>query len=197
MDGTTHAHDDAFGSDHDPVARRPRTGPAATRHTAWSTGAAGLGLFGICLLLLAGAVGCQDGDRPTSLIPNSDPALRKSKREFSADGLKRHPYHADAPRGGKVRGGATVDYELNTLQLANFTPEDWRNVEVWVNGQWVVYVPLIPANAATAKTIDFTMLYDQMARPFPAENTTKETMVRKVEIYRDGKMYELAGLTAE
>ena len=201
MDGTTMTTTtpphDAFGPDADPFARRDRAAATASPHTAWSTGAAGLGLFGICLLLLAGAVGCRDADRPTSLIPNSDPALRKTKREFSADALKRHPYHADAPRGGKAHGGATVDYELNTLQLANFTSEDWRNVEVWVNGQWVVFVPLIPAKAATAKTIDFTMLYDPMARPFTAENTTQETMVRKVDIYKDGKMYELAGLTAE
>lgn len=196
MDGTTHAHD-AFGSDVAAAARWAGGWSRHPAHTAWSTGAAGLGLFGICLLLLAGAVGCRDADRPTSLIPNSDPALRKTKREFSADALKRHPYHAGTPRGGKAHGGATVDYELNTLQLANFTPEDWRDVEVWVNGQWVVFVPLIPGKAATAKTIDFTMLYDPMARPFPAENRTKETMVRKVEIYRDGKMYELAGLTAE
>lgn len=195
MDGTTHPHD-VLNSEFDHLAGRSRIPAAPARHTAWSTGAAGLGLFGICLLL-GGAVGCRDADRPTSLFPNSDPALRKTKREFSADALKRQPYHADAPRGGKARGGATVDYELNTLQLANFTPEDWKDVEVWVNGQWVVFVPLIPGKAATSKTIDFAMLYDPMARPFPAENTTRETMVRKVEIYRDGKMYELAGLTAE
>ena len=197
MTTTTHPHD-AFGPDVDLFGRHGRAAATPSQHTAWSTGAAGLGLFGICLLLLAGAVGgCADADRPTSLVPNSDPALRKTKREFSADALKRHPYHADAPRAGKAHGGATVDYDLNTLQVANFTPEDWKNVEVWVNGQWVVFVPLVPGNAASAKTIDFTMLYDQMARPFPAENTTKETMVRKVEIYKDGKMYELAGLTAE
>ncbi|MDB5297361.1 MAG: hypothetical protein JWO31_3344 [Phycisphaerales bacterium] len=172
-----------------------RDGFAQAPRTAWSTGAAGIGLFGITVLLLVGALGCQD--TATSIIPNSDPALRKTRREFSADAMKRQPYHADAPKGGKINGAATVDYGDDIIQLANLTPDDWKEVEVWVNGQWVVYLPTVPGKAVTAKTIDFAMLYDQMARPFPSDNTTPEKMVNKVEIYMNGKMYELAGLTAE
>lgn len=162
--------------------------------TSWSTGAVGIGLLCITLILLLGTVGCQD---QVSLIPNSDPDLRKSRTEFARDAMDRHPYHADAPRAGKIRGAATADYGSNTMQVANFTPEDWKDIEIWVNGQWVVFVPMIPGNAATARTINFEMMYDRMGRPFPNDNANPDSMVRKVEVYRDGKMYELAGLSVD
>lgn len=162
--------------------------------SALSAGLAGLGLLCIALALLAGAMGCQN---QVSLIPNSDPALRKSRTDFARDGINRHPYHADAPRGGKIQGGAATNYEANTLQIANFTAEDWKDVEIWVNGQWVVFVPVIPGNAQTARTLNFEMMYDRMGRHFPLDNKDRDTMVQKVEIYRDGTMYELAGLSIE
>jgi len=165
-----------------------------SQRSALSAGAAGVGLLCIALALLAGALGCQDH---VSLIPNSDPNLRKTRTEFARDGINRHPYHADAPRGGKLKGGATADYEANTLQIANFTAEDWKDVEIWVNGQWVVFVPMVPGNAATARTLNFEMMYDRMGRHFPTENKDRDTMVQKVEVYRDGKMYELAGLSID
>lgn len=162
--------------------------------TAWSTGAAGLGLLCIMLILLLSMAGCQDR---TSLIPNSDPSLRKTKSEFARDALQRHPYHADAIHAGRIAGAATVDYSDDHLQIANLTKEDWMDVEIWVNQQYVVFVPKIEGKAAVAKTIDFTMLYDQMGRPFPSENKTPDTQIRKVEIYHDGKLYDLAAVPAD
>jgi hypothetical protein len=162
--------------------------------TAWSTGAAAVGLFGITVLLLTGLLGCQDR---TSFIPNSDPALRKTKSEFARDAMQRQPYHADAPRGGKLNGRASADYGDDNLLIANLSAEDWTKVEVWVNQQYVVFVPKIEGHAASAKTIDFTMMYDRMGRPFPSENKSPESMVHKVEIYRDGKMYELSTVAAD
>ena len=158
--------------------------------TAWSTGAAGLTLLLITLLLLS-VGGCAD---QTSLLPNSDPSLRKTKTEFARDAVQRHPYHADAPHAGKIQGAASVDYGSDTLQIANLTNEDWNNVEVWVNEQWVVFVPRVPGKAEVARTLDFTMFYDRLGRPFPEDNSSPESVVHKVEIYRDGRLYELAGL---
>jgi hypothetical protein len=40
-------------------------------------------------------------------------------------------------------------------------------------------------------------MYDRMGRPFPSENKSPESMVQKVEIYRDGKMYELSTVAAD
>jgi hypothetical protein len=162
--------------------------------TAWSTGLVGLALFAMALVLLMSAAGCQDR---TSLVPNSDPALRKTKTEFAADARARHPYHAEAPKAGVAQGAAAVDYELNRLQIANFTGEDWNNIELWVNRQWVVFVPKVPANAERAKTIDFSMLYNEVGMPFPDANRGDTSVVNKVEIYRDGRMYELAAIETE
>ena len=161
-----------------------------TPRSALTVGAAGIGLLCIMLMLLTG---CQD---TVSMIPNPDPELQKTRTEFARDAIARQ-YNADAPRGGKIKGGATVDYSDNVLHVANFTSEDWKDVEVWVNGQWVVFVPSIPKNAETSRRLNFEMMYDRMGRHFPIDNTDEETMVKKVEIFRDGKMYELAGLSIE
>lgn len=165
-----------------------------TPRSALTVGAAGIGLFCIMLVLLAGATGCQDS---VSLIPNPDPNLQKTRTEFARDAIARHPYHAEAPRGGKLQGGASVDYSDNILHVANFTSEDWKDVEIWVNGQWVVFVPNVPKNAETSRRLNFEMMYDRMGRHFPIENNDETTMVKKVEIFRDGKMYELAGLSID
>src|SRR4051794_23216863 len=78
---------------------------------AWSTGLIAVALFAILALLLTGVLGCSDR---TSLIPNSDPALRKTKTEFCRDALTRQPYHGDAPKAGKIAGRAQYDYEDET-----------------------------------------------------------------------------------
>lgn len=185
-------------NDHDPVDATPgETAVLAADHSprsALTAGAAGLGLLCIMLFLLASSMGCQD---QVSMIPNPDPSLQKTRTEFARDAVNRHPYHDDAPRGGKAQGGASVDYSANTMHIANFTSEDWKDVEIWVNGQWVVFVPMIPANAATSRKLNFEMMYDRMGRHFPLDNKESESMVRKVEIYRDGKLYELAGLSID
>jgi hypothetical protein len=162
--------------------------------TAWSTGVVAAALFMILLVLLTGVLGCMDR---TSLIPNTDPALRKTKTEFAKDALQRQPYHADAPRAGKANGRAMFDYDDETLQVANFAPEDWTNVEIWVNGRYVVFLPKIEGNASIAKTIDFEMMYDEQGKPFPTKNTTPDSMIQRVEIFRDGKLYQLTAVPAD
>jgi hypothetical protein len=161
---------------------------------ALSTGLVAAALFAILALLLTGVLGCSDR---TSLIPNSDPALRKTKTEFAKDALARQPYHQDAPKGGKIAGRAQYDYEDETLQIANFTSEDWKDVEVWVNGRYVVFLPKIEGNAKIAKTIDFEMMYDEFGKPFPTKNTTPESMIHKVEVYQGGKMYQVSAAPAD
>lgn len=171
----------------------PAAVPAGPR-TVWSTGAAAVALFCITLFLLMAAGGCAGR---TSVIPNSDPALRKTKNEFAADAMARQPYHADAPRAGKINGRASFDYADDTLQIVNFSADDWADVEIWVNQQYVVFVPRVAGNTMTAKTIDFTMLYNRLGHPFPSENKDEDSMVRKVEVYMGGKMYDLTAKPAE
>src|SRR5687768_10053101 len=59
----------------------------------------------VCLSLLAGCQGTG------SLIPPSDPDLKKTATEFAADSAKRS-YPASAERGGDAQALASVDYGM-------------------------------------------------------------------------------------
>lgn len=123
----------------------------------------------------------------TSVMPNSDPALRKYSTQFAADAARRHPYKADAPRGGLAEARAQVGYVTDHLQIINLSKDEWKDVEVWVNGSYVVCVPTMPP--LVLKKLDFQMMYDADGNYFPTEN--EKTKVQKVEILLDGKMYDV------
>ena len=135
---------------------------------------------GICVLL----VGCAG--RP-QIIPNSDPALRKTSAQFAADAAKRHPYKSDAPRGGQAQARAQVGYSLDVVEIANNSAEDWNDVEVWVNHDYVVYLPKM--EHGKLKSIPFQMLFNGEGKSFPTDNS--KVLVNTVEIYRDGKMWDV------
>src|SRR5256885_14240904 len=86
-------------------------------------------LLGGCVVVLL-LIGCAGR---TQLIPNSDPALRRTSAQFAADAAKRFPYKADAPQGGNAKGRCQVGYTLNVLEITNLSEEDWNDVEIWVN----------------------------------------------------------------
>ena len=138
------------------------------------------------LLVIAVAVLAGCSGRP-SLIPNPDKSLRKTSSQFAADAAKRHPYKKDAPRGGEAVARAQVGYTLNQLDVVNLSQEPWNDVEVWVNQKYVVFVPVMEPNKL--KTLNFQMLFDDQGNYFPTEN--KKTLVTKVEVFRDGKMYDV------
>jgi hypothetical protein len=141
--------------------------------------------FGVAVL-----VGCQG--RP-SIIPSSDPALRKTSTQFAADAAKRN-YEADAPRGGEAAARAEVDYTLKELHIANLSSEDWHDVEVWVNQRWVVFIPVLPHQQAKTegfRRINFQMLYDRNGTYFPVSLFKSKEHIEKVEVYHDDKMYDV------
>ena len=138
----------------------------------------------VAALSLASLIGCSG--RPT-IIPNTDKSLRKTSAEFSADAAKRHPYKSDAPRGGEAVARATYGYTLNQLDVVNLSEEEWADVEIWVNGQYVVFLPKMEPKKL--KTIAFQMLFDDKGNYFPLDN--KKVQVKKVEAYRGGKMYDI------
>ena len=124
-----------------------------------------------------------------SVFPNDDKALQKTAVEFAADAAKRHPFKADAPRGGEAVGRAEVRYGLDLLRIVNLSDETWTNVEVWVNENYVVTVPTM--KKGDLKSLNFEMLYDANGHWFPTENTKPENQIKKLNIYRDGKMYDV------
>jgi hypothetical protein len=170
----------------------PMTRAAHPGQRVWPTAAAAGGLFAIAALLaLMGAGGCAEPGAARLILPNADPALRKPVAEFRADGASRHPFKAAAPAAGRANGASRVDYTFDTLEVANFSPEDWKDVEVWVNRTHVVHVPRIEKDAGSATTINFYMLANADGKSFPADNSNPKALVRRVEILREGNLYEV------
>lgn len=141
------------------------------------------------LSFLAGCAG-----RP-SLFPNSDPNLQKTSAQFAADAAKRHPYKADAPRGGDALGTAEYDLTFAHVQILNYSEEDWDNVEVWVNHKYVCWVPKIEKGKQRVKTLPFQMLYDGEGNYFWTDHG--KNPVQEVELYRNGKLYTIPAKMAE
>ncbi len=143
----------------------------------------------LTIALLGGlglAAGCAG--RP-SLVPNSDPNLRRTSAQFAADAARRHPYTADAPRGGAAMGRAEYNLLMGTLQVLNYSDEDWDNVEIWVNRKYVCWLPKIEKGKQRVKTINFQMLYDDAGNYFWTNGG--KTPVEQVELYKNGKMYSI------
>jgi hypothetical protein len=146
-----------------------------------------------CFLLIAVTglfAGCAG--RP-SIMPNSDKALRKTSAQFAADAARRHPYKADAPRGGEVAGRAQVGYVSDKLEVVNLSDHDWTDVEIWVNQNYVVYIPSIPQGKL--KVFPFQMMFDANGSSFPTNNS--KTRINKVELYMDGKMFDVTTKLAD
>jgi hypothetical protein len=142
---------------------------------------AGLGLA------IAGCAG-----RP-EIFPNSDKSLRLTSAQFAADAAKRHPYKADAPKGGTIEGRAQVGYMADVLEVYNASNEDWNDVEIWVNKKYVVYVPKI--EKGTLKHFTFQMIFDDNGQSFPTDNS--KIRIDTLEIYKDGKMYDMTTQLAD
>jgi hypothetical protein len=136
------------------------------------------------MLLIAALIGCKGR---TEVFPNRDPDLRRTPAQFAADAARRFPYKADAPRGGEAQARAQVAYWLDMIEIVNLSEETWADVEIWVNGTWVCHVPTMAPN--DLKRINFRMLFDENGSSFPIDN--RNTLVKKIEIYRDGKMYDV------
>jgi hypothetical protein len=63
-------------------------------------------------------------------------------------------------------------------------------VEVWLNQKYVVYLPKITPHKL--EELPFTLFYDDQGNYFPKEGSSQaDSMVKKIEIYMDGKMYNV------
>jgi hypothetical protein len=138
----------------------------------------------LSVVAVCGLMGCSG--RP-ELFPNSDSLLRKPSTAFAADAAKRFPYKLDAPRAGSADARAQIGYALDVLEIENLSDEDWPNVELWVNQEYCVFLPRMEKNKL--KRVPFQMLFDDSGLSFPTDN--KITRINKLEIFRDGKMYDV------
>ena len=122
----------------------------------------------LALAALSGVAGCAGR---AEIVPNPDPALRKTSAEFAFDAAPRFPYPADAERGGEAMGQAEVDYTFDRVDLVNYSPADWTDVEVWVNGEYVLYLPAIEGGvdggAGPVKKLPFRAFYGPAGTSMP------------------------------
>lgn len=138
----------------------------------------------IGILLAAAGAGCTQRSSP--LLAN-DKALRRPSVELAAESVKRFPFKADAPRGGEAVARAQVGYSLNVLEIANRSDENWTNVEIWVNKSYVVFLPAF--EPGKLKRIPFSAIFNDAGQHFPLNN--RNDLIKVVELYRDGKMYDV------
>ncbi|HMB95261.1 MAG TPA: hypothetical protein VKK61_04405 [Tepidisphaeraceae bacterium] len=147
--------------------------------------------YEFCVLATVMAlIGCAG--RP-SLLPNSDKSLRKTSTQFAADAAKRQPYKADAPRGGTIQARAQVGYMLDRIEIVNLSDAYWSNIEVWVNKKYVVFVPTM--EKGKLEVLPFQMIFDDGGNSFPTDNS--KIRVESVELYKDGKMYDVTTKLAD
>ena len=141
------------------------------------------------LIALGLSTGC---DGRASLLPNKDPALRQTSTKFAADAAKRS-YEADAPLGGEATARAEIDYTLKEVRIGNLSADDWTNVEIWVNQKYVVFLPVLSKQnkGEGFRHLNFQLLYDNHGEHFPVGVFNSKMRVEKVEVYRDGKMFDV------
>ena len=137
----------------------------------------------LTLGILAGCEGRPD------LFPNSDANLQRTSTQFAADAAKRFPFPDSAPAGGTADGRVAVDLMLNRIQILNSSPEDWKEIDIWVNRSHVCHVPIIPKGKEKVETINFAMLYNAKGDYFTTQGG--KTPVNRVEMLRDGKLYTI------
>lgn len=145
-------------------------------------------MAGVCAIWGGMMAGCAG--RP-SLLPNSDKNLRRTSAQFAADAAKRHPINTDIPAGGEAVGRAQVGYMLDQVEVWNGSDEDWNDVEIWANRNYVCFVPRIEARGKRTKTLNFQMFYDADGNYFPTDNKTATRQISQLEMVKDGKLYSI------
>lgn len=142
-----------------------------------------------CIISLLAAAGLVCGgcwDTSISFMPNPDPALRKSSDEFAAQAKKLYPFNTKAIDAGQAIAGAQVSYPLHRLELINLSDETWNNTEVWVNHQFVVFLPKIQPKVLIR--IPFTALYNDHSRYFRQD---ADVMIDSLILIRGDKQFSV------
>lgn len=131
-------------------------------------------------------VGCQQN---AVILPNSDSSLNKPAKAFQEEAIAHFPYPADLPRGGELPARAEIGYMVDVITLVNYSKQDWSDVELWVNKQYVLPMAMLAATAEGSKAtrIPFKIIYDDRGQHFPSSGATVDTL----ELKLNGKMYDV------
>jgi hypothetical protein len=132
-------------------------------------------LAAVLMVLLSGCRGRAE------LLPNSNPALRKSATEFAADAAKR-TFPEGVPQGRVADARAEIDYTFDQVNLINFSGRDWADVEVWANRTYVVHLPVLADR--DLQNLGFRMFYNDAGEHFPPTRTP----IEELHVVVDGEL---------
>ena len=150
-----------------------------------------IGRIVLCAALLVLFLALSGCSKP--LLPTSDPDLKKNYMELASDAAKR-AYPSGAPRGGEAVARANIDHGMmNQIKVINLSDQDWSDVDLWANERYVIH--LSHWTKGQLRKIGFKQLFDTSGKSFPIDN--KSARIEKVEIFHDGKLYEVTTALAD
>lgn len=135
-------------------------------------------------MVLVGVVGgCTN---QPGMLPNQDATLRKPVWVIRADAAQR-AYPAEATRVRGLVARSQIGYMAKTVEVANLSTEDWENVEIWVNKEFVVFLPKI--EKGTLRAVPFDAMFNREGKHIPTDSRT--FVVETVEVFMGGKLYDV------
>jgi hypothetical protein len=144
----------------------------------------------IATVLLTGGfiVGCE---ATPAVVPQSDPALKKTSAQYAADAVKHFPFKSSLPASDEQPVRAMPDYSLDFIDLTNLSKHDLLGPEVWINRQYEMTLPSL--KAGEIKRLNFRMFYDDRGDHFPLNNDVQKggVIIRQLEVIVDGKIYQV------
>ncbi len=133
----------------------------------------------IASCVLAAAIGCSER---AVLIPNFDPSIDKKLSTLRSESAACFPYNAAADRGAELPMRAELGYTFNQITLVQFSGQTWDNVQLWINGTYVIHLDRLESR--DLKRLSFKLFMDESGMHFPLNN--EAVRVEKLEIKKDG-----------
>ncbi|MFT3784960.1 MAG: hypothetical protein QM770_02180 [Tepidisphaeraceae bacterium] len=148
--------------------------------TRFAPAFAAIGLLSAAVVITGGCT-----ERAT-LLPNADPDLNKPSTQLAREAVQKFPYPvtlAKSPDPLPVR--AELGYVLNEISLLNYGDADLADIDLWVNGQYVV--GLTKLESKKIKKVPFEVLYNPAGQHFPRDGA----FINKLEMRVGEVMYDV------
>lgn len=120
-------------------------------------------------------------DANASVAP-STPNGRDPERVARASNAR---YPDDLKPSDDLRAAATIDRANRTVRIQNYTANELRGGDLWVNETYVSPIPTIASGASAA--VPLNQFYDRDGRPLPALTESS-----KLQLQTAGKLYNIS-----